>query len=75
MNPTTEQFEALAVSEAEYEAIVERLGRQPNELAWVAFSPNERKPQTIPAFGKPVTVTIPGKLGDDFPAGTWNSMV
>ena len=32
MNPTTEQLEALAVSEAEYEAIVERLGRQPNEL-------------------------------------------
>ncbi len=31
-HPTKEQLEALALSEAEYEAIVERLGREPNEL-------------------------------------------
>ena len=32
MHPTKEQLEALALSEAEYEAVVERLGREPNEL-------------------------------------------
>ena len=32
MHPTTEQLEALALSEAEYEVIAERLGREPNEL-------------------------------------------
>ena len=31
-HPTKEQLEALALSEAEYEAIVERLGREPNQL-------------------------------------------
>ena len=32
MAPSKETLEALAISEAEYEAIVERLGREPNEL-------------------------------------------
>ena len=32
MPPTKETLEALAISEGEYEAIVERLGREPNEL-------------------------------------------
>ena len=32
MPPSKETLEALAISEAEYEAIVERLGREPNEL-------------------------------------------
>ena len=32
MTATKESLEALALSEAEYEAIVERLGREPNEL-------------------------------------------
>ena len=32
MSPTNEQLEALALSHAEYEAIVERLGREPNDL-------------------------------------------
>ena len=32
MPPTKETLEALAISEGEYEAIVERLGRAPNEL-------------------------------------------
>ena len=32
MTATKEALEALALSEAEYEAIVERLGREPNEL-------------------------------------------
>ena len=32
MPPTKETLEALAISEGEYEAIVERLGRKPNEL-------------------------------------------
>ena len=30
--PTKESLEELAISEAEYEAIVERLGREPNDL-------------------------------------------
>ena len=32
MPPSKETLEALAISEGEYEAIVERLGREPNEL-------------------------------------------
>ena len=32
MTVTKEALDALALSEAEYEAIVERLGREPNEL-------------------------------------------
>ena len=32
MAPSKETLEALAISEGEYEAIVERLGREPNEL-------------------------------------------
>ena len=32
MPPSRETLEALAISEGEYEAIVERLGREPNEL-------------------------------------------
>ena len=30
--PTKESLDELAISEAEYEAIVERLGREPNDL-------------------------------------------
>ncbi len=32
MPPSKETLEALAITEAEYEAIIERLGREPNEL-------------------------------------------